>query len=256
MTTAKETHYVYKITNLNPIDEEQYYIGVHTTKIKTPETDGYMGTSKYLDEAMNNQGSHNFKKEILSIWKTRKEALQEEIRLHELNDVAVNTTFYNRSKQTSTKFDTTGTKIIHSFDRNKKISEKLTGITHSKQRKENNRNAQLKLYKNGYIHPNKGKKLSDEHRHNISKNHAHISGKDHYETKTILIFDSSDNLRYKTSDTFSKFCEEEGLPTNKLTLSYRNGGSPIYSHSEISKSRAISYGYGNYIGWYAKIEED
>jgi len=238
MLTTKittETHYVYKITNLNPIDDEQYYIGVHTTKIKTLETDGYMGTSKYLTEAMNIQGSHNFVKQILSTWNTRKEALQEEIRLHEQYDVAINITFYNRSKQTSTKFDTTGTKITHSLERNRKISKKLTGKKQSEEQKENNRRAQLKLYENGYINPTKGITLTENHKQKISNNHARISGTENHMTKTILIFDTEDNLRFKTSGSFIKFCDNNGLPSNKLTLSYREGGTPIYSHSEISK---------------------
>ncbi len=103
-----EIHYIYKITNLNPIDEEQYYIGVHTTKELKPLEDGYMGTSKFLDEAIKEQGLENFEKEILSIWSTREEAMNEEIRLHTVFDVAKNPLFYNRAKANSTGFTTHG----------------------------------------------------------------------------------------------------------------------------------------------------
>jgi len=108
MKTTNKVHYVYKITNLNPTDERLYYIGVHSDKNPDPLNDGYMGSSKYLDEAMNLYGKENFKKEILSIWSTREEASFEEIRLHNEFDVAKNKLYYNKSKAKSTSFDTTG----------------------------------------------------------------------------------------------------------------------------------------------------
>lgn len=108
MKTTNKTHYVYKITNLNPTSSEYLYIGVHSDKNPNPLNDGYMETSKYLDKAMKTEGIINFNKEILSLWNTRKEAVQEEIRVHELFDVAVNPNYYNRSKQKAVGFDVTG----------------------------------------------------------------------------------------------------------------------------------------------------
>ena len=108
MKTTKKIHYVYRITNLNPTDERLYYIGVRSTSKASAELDTYMGSSKYLKEDMKEIGVENFKKEILSEWKTRKLAVEEEIRLHNKFDVAKNPLFYNRSKQTSIGFDTTG----------------------------------------------------------------------------------------------------------------------------------------------------
>ena len=62
MTTSDKTHYVYKITNLNPIDAQQFYIGVHSDKNPDSLNDGYMGSSKYLDKAMKEQGKNISKK--------------------------------------------------------------------------------------------------------------------------------------------------------------------------------------------------
>jgi hypothetical protein len=51
-----------------------------------------------------------FEKEILAIWPSRKEAVLHEVLLHDIFDVAKNQNFYNKSKQTSTFFDTSGVK--------------------------------------------------------------------------------------------------------------------------------------------------
>lgn len=106
----KTYHYVYRIINNNPTDNRKFYIGVRSCKNCLPDEDiKYMSSSKYVKEAINDLGINNFSKEILSVWDSREAAITEEIRLHEKYDVAKNENFYNKSKQTSSKFDTTGT---------------------------------------------------------------------------------------------------------------------------------------------------
>lgn len=100
------THYVYKITNNKPMDERKYYIGVRTSE--DPNNDNYWSSSKSLKESIEKIGLEHFSKEILSIWDTREEAVSEEIRLHEQFDVSTNKEFYNKVKQTSIGFDTSG----------------------------------------------------------------------------------------------------------------------------------------------------
>ena len=96
MQTTNKIHYVYKITNLKPTDERLYYIGVRSTSKPSAKLDtNYRSSSNYLKAAIKEIGHKNFKKEILSEWKTRKLAIQEEIRLHQLHDVAKNILFYN-----------------------------------------------------------------------------------------------------------------------------------------------------------------
>jgi len=193
-----EIHYVYKITNLKPSDKRLYYIGVKSSL--SPITDNYMGSSKYLDMSMKEIGQENFRKEILSTWSTRKEALQEEIRLHNYFDVAVNESFYNKSKQTSTGFDRTGvphtTEVInnmknrtftseerkvrsinakgvnnsmygkkHSEESRKKMSETKTGIPMSNALKNKFSDGRRK----GENHPLFGKNHSDESKRKISE---------------------------------------------------------------------------------------
>jgi len=104
-------HYVYKITNTTPRDKRKYYIGVRTSKGCLPEQDTkYLGSSKTLLKEIKTIGKENFTKEILASFETREEAIEEEMRLHDKYNVAVNSEYYNRCKQTPTGFDRTGAK--------------------------------------------------------------------------------------------------------------------------------------------------
>ena len=94
-------HYTYEITNKK---SGIRYIGVRSCNCN-PSDDSYMGTSKKLDEAIEIEGKENFTKKILQTFPTREEAIQHEIELHELHDVAKNPMFYNQSRQTSTGFN-------------------------------------------------------------------------------------------------------------------------------------------------------
>lgn len=120
----RKYHYVYKITNLYPLDERKYYIGVRSSKVKPEEDVTYWGSSKKLNESIKEIGKACFSKKILSIWKTRKEAVKEEIRLHEKFDVARNPFFYNKAKQLDTKFDTSG--FVNVIDIRDNITKQVT----------------------------------------------------------------------------------------------------------------------------------
>lgn len=107
-------HYVYKITNINPVDITKYYIGVRTSDIDPLDDTTYFGSSTYLKKAIKSQGKINFLKEILSVWETREKANIEEIRLHQLYEVSTNPEFYNKSKSRSSKFCVKGmTSVIN-----------------------------------------------------------------------------------------------------------------------------------------------
>lgn len=60
-------HYLYKITNLL---NNKIYIGIHSTNNLD---DGYMGSSKSLNEDYEVYGIHNFKKEIIQFFSSRDE---------------------------------------------------------------------------------------------------------------------------------------------------------------------------------------
>ena len=97
-------HYVYKIINLNPTDERKYYIGVRTSTVKPEEDISYLGSSRHLREHISEIGECKFLKEILSVWDTRIEANEEEIRLHKILNVASNFEFYNKTNASSSGY--------------------------------------------------------------------------------------------------------------------------------------------------------
>lgn len=104
-------NYVYRITNMK---SSKHYYGVRSSKVE-PKLDlgiKYFSSSsdkKFIKEQKENKSI--FKYKIIKIYKTREEATNLEIKLHDKFDVAKNEMFYNKSKQTSCKFDTSGTKL-------------------------------------------------------------------------------------------------------------------------------------------------
>lgn len=90
-------HYTYWLED----EAGKAYIGVRSC-LGHPNEDEYSSSSNIILESISN--GRKFEKTILALWKTRQEALQHEILLHEIFDVAKNPNFYNKAKQTSTKF--------------------------------------------------------------------------------------------------------------------------------------------------------
>lgn len=155
-------YYTYCLTNIN---NGMKYIGKRQCKCLPEDDTSYMGSSKYVPK-------EECIKEILTIFNSPEEAALDEIRLHEEFDVALNPIFYNRAKQTSTKFDTTGMKFTLTEEQCKKISIATKGVRKTlseeqrailKERlssyhtKENREKAAAALRKNG---SNKGTKNS------------------------------------------------------------------------------------------------
>lgn len=97
-------HYVYLIEKKSALETEQkYYIGVRSCEGLIGD-DEYMSSSKYLTEDIEKNGKQNYNKIILKRFQSREEALAHEIQLHKEFDVANNTIFFNRARQTSVKF--------------------------------------------------------------------------------------------------------------------------------------------------------
>jgi len=109
----KRYHYTYRITNTQT---NKYYYGSRTTPKKKevlPINDlgiKYFSSSKDKDFIKDQkQNPKNYKYKVIQIFDTRQEAIELEIKLHNRFNVGINESFYNRAKQTSTGFDTTGT---------------------------------------------------------------------------------------------------------------------------------------------------
>lgn len=101
-------HYIYRITNLKL---NRHYYGARTSNV-VPELDlgvKYFSSSKdksFIEDQKSNPQDYKYK--VIRTFKTRKEAIKLEIKLHDRFDVGINESFYNRSKQSSIGFDTTG----------------------------------------------------------------------------------------------------------------------------------------------------
>ena len=98
-------HYTYLIQSNTTV---MRYIGVRSSDCLPQEDTKYWGSSKHLPKDIHLTHS----KIILRVFGSRGEAVEHEVLLHRLNDVAINSIFYNKAKQTSTKFDTTGTSRV------------------------------------------------------------------------------------------------------------------------------------------------
>ena len=143
-----DCHYVYRITN---IKENKHYYGCRTSKIKPVNDLGinYFSSSKnkeFIKEQI--ERPWQFKYKIVKIYDTRERAIDLEIKLHDYFDVGKNPNFYNRAKQTSTGWDTTGKK--HTDETKIKMSKNTIGRYMSQETKKKISNS------------NKGKKHTDE----------------------------------------------------------------------------------------------
>ncbi len=96
-------HYTYEITANNSTDARQKYIGVRSSECY-PTEDKYWGSCKAFTEWQNTNGTESLTKKIFAIHQTRALAMEHEIKLHELFDVAGNEEYFNESRATSIGF--------------------------------------------------------------------------------------------------------------------------------------------------------
>lgn len=163
-------HYTY----ITRAKDGRYYIGVRSCECN-PKEDFYMGS--HTDTSY-----FPTRKRILSTFDSREEALEHEIYLHELKDVAVSSKYANRAKQTSTGFSTFG--VMPSLETRERISKIKRGRSHSEEHREK------------ISESKRGKILSEEHRRKIK---ASMQG------KTL----SKETRRKMSESRTGKICNEE-----------------------------------------------
>jgi len=147
-------HYVYEITN---ITNDMKYVGCRSCNCKPKEDIGIKYFSSSKDKIFileQKEYPNNFEYKVLQIFRTRKEAIQLEIDLHVKYSVGRNKKYYNKAKQTSTGWDTTGTTA--STETREKQSKAGKGRIFTE---EHCNNISLAL---------KGKPKSEEHCQNVS----------------------------------------------------------------------------------------
>ena len=111
-------YYTYLLINE---DNGMMYIGKRQSKVPPDQDISYMGSSNYVPK-------EECDKIVLSEFNTSLEATEDEMRLHSTYDVATNQEFYNKAKQTSTKFDTTGTTFTMTKEQRESISNATKGV--------------------------------------------------------------------------------------------------------------------------------
>jgi hypothetical protein len=146
-------HYTYRLTLSNNTDSRKYYIGARSCT-EYPTKDSYFGSCKTLLAWIKEYGTQGIVKEILAIYGKRQDAIEHEINLHNYFDVAKNVEFWNRAKQTSVSFDTSGTTQPEELKLQKSLKTK--GRLKTEEHKEKIRQAHL------------GKVKSKEHRKALS----------------------------------------------------------------------------------------
>ncbi len=229
---TKMYHYTYKIHYSTGL----FYIGVRSSEC-VPEDD-----TKYIGSSKNTPNELLIKKEILGIFDTREDALQNEMKHHIVNDVVKNKLYYNLALQNGTGFDCTGKKQTpehiekrtskrigckHSEEAKRKIGNANRGRKH-KPHTEEHRQMMSKMLK-GRVSPFKGKKFSDNER--ISSYHSRLKYPEEREW-----------YNRKTGETFMGNPQELALilGVDNITL----------------LTRVISGKVKSYHGWYLKLETD
>lgn len=230
-------HYTYLLKDKH---SNMKYIGVRSCYCLPKDDTAYWGSSKHLPTDVH----LTHKKRVLSIFKTRKEAVSHEIFLHEKYQVSTNPLFYNKAKQTSTGFDTSG--IPLSEERKQNISNKLKG-----RKKPEGHGANVSA-------STKGIPKSLEHRLNCSKAQKRHASKPDYinPRKNVQLTDltkqrisqskkANGNSKGVTNPRFSPWfitingTRYEYANKTKSDFALENGLNPDTFRSQASKSQGI-----------------
>jgi hypothetical protein len=231
----------------------KHYYGSRSCKNCNPYDDlgiKYFSSSKDRD-FKKDQKEHpeHYRYKIIRICETRKDAVELEIFLHNKFDVAINESFYNRSKQTSSKFyfaqngksnpfygkkhtEETRKKIgvIH---KRKKLSEKHKKRLSEVNKGENNFCYGLK----GKTHPHYGKKHTEETLKKISESKK---GENNYRFKGYYVtpfgeFSSSHDKQIKENNindvTLRKWCKH-----NTIIITKKSYGKSKYLQENFDES--------------------
>lgn len=124
MSSKTIYHYVYRITNLV---ERKHYYGKRSSKILPQDDIGIKYFSSSYDKNFmidQKQNPQNYRYKVVAVFDSVEDALDREIKLHEMFDVGRNLSFYNQRKQTSTRFDGTGFVHVKDIDGNRFVVSK------------------------------------------------------------------------------------------------------------------------------------
>jgi len=210
---------IYKITNnIN----NMFYIGVHQT---FNLNDDYMGSGKYLNNAINKYGLENFNKEIMQVFFSSEQ-------MFEMESLLVTENFVNRRDTYNLKIGGYGgfdhvnknskLQSEKAIKANKKMKELAKDSEWYKKRSKNMSIALKKAYKNGTWIPNTstflGKTHTDETKEKIGQmNSFHQSGKKNSQYNTCWIYNPELKINKKIpSGDIDKWINEGYLKGRKV----------------------------------------
>lgn len=205
-STEALNHYVYLLSSRL---EEKYYIGVRSCMCPISE-DTYMGSST----CMTKEDKQNCNKIILARFNSRQEAVAYEIELHTLLDVVINPLFWNKAKQTSTWFDTTG--------RSMSLEEKTRRGEIQKER-----------FKKS-VHPSKGRILTEEHKRKISESGTGLKRSEETKRKIQEAHKARSSKHWKFEPWWY---EVNGVRVDVLDITIRQFAEDIGVNFDVVKDR-------------------
>lgn len=171
MQKLSKKHYVYVLISNT---EEKFYIGARSCSCEVDE-DPYMGSSS----VMTKEDKDSCDKLVLKEFGTRKEAIAYEVELHSQFEVSTNEKFWNKAKQTSTGFDTTGR--VYSDEERAAHSARMKG--HKGAKTWSGKKLPLETCRK-ISEANKGKPKSKEHVEALKASHA------------VRVYHQYDNTKY------------------------------------------------------------
>jgi hypothetical protein len=231
------------------------YIGVRTSKV-LPELDTtYWGSSKHLPKDV----SKTHTKTIIALFFTREWAVEYEIYLHNKYDVAINPMFYNKAKQTSKKFDTSGTTLgqehaerarklflgrKHTEETKKKLSEAHKGKPKSEQAKASMSLAQKRYASSpDYVNVNKGKPFPEKAKQKLIeslKNSTHNKSTNNVKFTPWFITDTVNNVTWLFyNKTKVDYANELSIPHSILKSAAKRSRGKKVIHRGYFKDKII-----------------
>ena len=207
---SKKFNYVYLITELS---SNRKYIGVRSCDISIENDLGkiYKSSSSDLD-FINRQkvNKNDYTYTLLSNYDTRIEAVNEEIRLHNLYDVDVNNKYFNKVKSVATDFTCFGMVNVRDKDGN----NFYVSVNHP-------------MYISGeLVHMNKGKSVVKDIHGNIiqvDKDDIRIvSGELQYMFKNKVVVKDIDNNIFHVSIDDARYLSGELIPIARGTVSAKD----------------------------------
>lgn len=191
---SNKYHYVYRITCTNEQSIEKYYYGSRSSKLE-PKFDNYWSSSKYVKIAIENYGMKYFKKKIIKTFKTREEATQYEMLLHNKFKVETHKLFFNKARASNF-----GIKIFSLISKDKTYEE-LYGEEKAKELKIIRSKTFKKIDKTGAKNPMFGKKHSDEMKRKLSISRQ---GEKHPAFKSFWVNDGKQNIKLQEGSKIPK----------------------------------------------------